>query len=229
MGLPSPHDVVFYFPRSKRELWANSTVLEHASPYWATLLKSEFVETNTNARESEAIDDHGSDSDDSDREADCIPIDGVHVRKALLIPAGVKEVVVKHASYTTYRAVLVCVHSGHISFGRLRPASSTSILPSKLTFEGEVVQPRGPAVTPPPDLPLAASPKSVYKLADLLEMPDLAKLALGHFVSQLTVSNVLHQLKTDIAAHADVRERLVAFAAADWGEVRQQPELKDLE
>lgn len=70
------------------------------------------------------------------------------------------------------------------------------------------------------DFPLAASPRGVYKLAHLLEMPELEALALDDFKSQLTSDNVLYQLTTDLAFYDPVRDALVNFAVENWSAVR---------
>ena len=40
-------DVVFYFPRSKRELWANSNTYKKASPHCKALFNSQFKESSS--------------------------------------------------------------------------------------------------------------------------------------------------------------------------------------
>jgi hypothetical protein len=42
LKVQAANDVVFYFPRSNRELWANSSSLKEASPYFKTSLESAF-------------------------------------------------------------------------------------------------------------------------------------------------------------------------------------------
>lgn len=90
-------------------------------------------------------------------------------------------------AYTTYCAVLSYLHSGHIDFTvmallRRAPYRATSLEAQRKSL----------AVTNAtvPNLPLPASAKSVYKLAHLLDMPQLQKLALANYKSQLSSYSV---------------------------------------
>lgn len=222
----SPNDVVFYFPRCKRELWANSTALAQASTCWATLFDSGFAESETQARDSTAsqVTIEQIDGDDSDDECDSLPLKGVAVRQNSSIPAGVKKVVVKNAVYTTYRAVLLYTQSGYIDFAPLAAPPSAS-LTRKASLAARMTALKAGQTA---GLPLAASPKSVYKLAHRLEYASLAKLALASIESQLTPENVVYQLTTDISIYDDVRKSLVSFATANWDTVREMETTREL-
>ncbi len=222
----APNDVVFYFPRTKRELWANSAALKAVSPYFATLFDSGFKESSSSTvgegiiTDSAEIDELAQDSDD---ESDRVPFKLATTRTKSALPLGVKEVVIRSAAYTTYLAVLTYIHSG---FNNFAPLSIPSLF----------VKNPGPArtaaltasATNHPNLPLPASPKSVFKLAHLLELEDLAKLALVDYQSKLTVDNVLHELVTDMSVYDCAREALVAFAVPNWTAVRQTAVAKEL-
>lgn len=146
---------------------------------------------------------------DSDDETDKVNLPAACVRGRGASSHPAKQIVVNSASYTTYRALLVYLHSGYISFARLavptRPANS--ITPSAPT----------PANT---DLPLPASPKSMYALAHLLELPIMMRLALENFKSQLTADNVLYQLASDVAVHDEIKDAITVFAKANWVAVK---------
>lgn len=195
---------MLYFPRSRRELWANSETLEDGSPYWATLLASGFSEATAEARQSIADDDASDFSEeeneddseeDSDLETDEIPIKAITIRQSSSIPAGVREIVITEAAFTTYRAILSHIYSGHIKFANLTPPIAASVSDDQVLAACEA---KAQAAAKRTGLPLAASPKSVYKLAHLLEMPELEAVALADFRGQLTTHNVLHQLTTGI-------------------------------
>lgn len=224
-------------------MWANSTVLKHASPYFAALLEGGFVEANnTAARESAATPHRQLNSikladgeeeveeeygDDSDVETDSIPLKGVAYRTSSSIPAGVKEVVIRDAAYTTYRAVLTWIHSGHINLAGLTvPTYSTEERRQVLADDAREMGAKGP---PGEGLPFVSAAKSVYKLANVLEMPKLERLALDHYAAQLTPANVMHQLTTDIVAHEPVADLLIGFALDNWDAVRKTPAMRELD
>ncbi len=206
---------MFYFPRSNRELWANSTALKQASPYSKTIFESQFKEGVASTRVSVAAtpsppsdEDHSLDSDD---EADKVPFKLAATRTEASLPAGVREVVITSTAYTTYHTTLVWMLYDHIAFA---PLTNTPFLLS--------AEPNSKASPPAvdPDLPLPASPKSVYALAHLLELPDLMKLALNNLRSQLTADNVLYQIVSDVAVHDEVRQSITAFAKTRWRSIR---------
>lgn len=209
------NDVVFSFPRSGRELWADSRVLNQCSPYLKLELESGFREGTTStqpfvASEPASLVDEAL-SEDSDPESDKLPCQLATSRTKRSLPAGVREIVIQSAAYTTYHAALVWIITGYINFA---PLSVVSISAGVLV--------RSAAASSPSDseLPFPASAKSVYQLAHLLELPDLMKLALDNFQSQLTVENVLYQVVSDIAVHDEVFDATVAFAKPKWQAIK---------
>lgn len=223
--LAAPNDVVFYFPRSNRELWANSTLLKRASAHFKASVESDFKEGSASAEPFEATQpaagrEHEV-SQDSDDETDTIPLNLAATRTKAILPAGVREVVIDSAAYTTYRAVLLWMYVGQINFAPLtHPLEDHPQLPDGSPTPHARL--RHQAALEPLAL-LPASPKSVYLLADYLDMPQLAALALDDFKSKLTAENVLFQMTTTIAVHEPVRAALVEFAIAHWAEVRKDP------
>ena len=77
--------------------------------------------------------------------------------------------------------------------------------------------------TPKPDdspLPPPSSPKSVYRLAHFLELPELANLALQNFGSQLNADNAAHELFGDTASsYPEVRKIALNFVVENWKQV----------
>ncbi len=213
---------MFYFPRSDRELWANSRTLIRNSTFFTTLFASglrEAVGAPAQAYPVETSDGELS-ARDSDDEADEVVNKLVTIRTSRTPPPGIKEVVIKEAAFTTYHAVLVWLHFGHITFDQLS-SSPCGTSGDATTNERQAKRARlDAAATSDPELPLPASPKSVYQLAHILELPDLVKLALDNFTSQLTVENVLYQLTAEIAVHDEVRGAIVAFIKANASAVK---------
>jgi len=218
---------VFFFPKSNRELWANSTVLKDASSYFKTLFDSGFKESTPGTVGACLITDATVEADltnDSDAESDFATVKAAATRTKSSLPAGVKEIVIKSAAYTTYRATLTFIHSGYNRFASLStPALSTKRADSDRSDALADFAKASPA------LPLPASPKSIYELAHLLELDALAELSFEDYKSKITTENVLYELVTDMAMYEDAREALVAFAVANWAAVRKTAVAAELE
>ena len=98
------------------------------------------------------------------------------------------------AAYTTYHAVLCYLQTGHITFAPLR--SSFRLQPESTTLRNAKIA----ELHPDPSHPRPASPKSVYRLAHFLELPELADLALVNIRSQLTKENIAFEVFGDVAS-----------------------------
>ncbi|KAM5538632.1 hypothetical protein V8D89_007661 [Ganoderma adspersum] len=73
-----------------------------------------------------------------------------------------------------------------------------------------------------PDRPRPPSAKSVYRLADKLELQDLKDRAFQHIVRSLTVDNVVHEAFSAFSvAFEDVRKVEVDYMFEHWLEVRK--------
>lgn len=153
---------------------------------------------------------------DSDDETDQVSLPSAATRTKSILPPGVKEIVIRSAAYTTYHAVIGFIHSGFITFAPL--SSPSLVVKDPSAARSNVISAAATANT---GLPLPASPKSVYKLAHLLELEGIMKLALENFKSKVTVQSVLFELVTDMSVYDPVREALVAFAVANWAAVRK--------
>ncbi|KAI1794804.1 hypothetical protein LXA43DRAFT_1072322 [Ganoderma leucocontextum] len=75
-----------------------------------------------------------------------------------------------------------------------------------------------------PGRPRPPSAKSVYRLADKLELQDLKDRAFQHIVRSLTVDNVMHEAFSAFsAAFEDVRKVEVDYMFEHWLDVRKGP------
>ncbi|GAA6040206.1 hypothetical protein JCM8097_004183 [Rhodosporidiobolus ruineniae] len=212
----SPHDVVLVFPRCGQKIWTSQAVLS-TTPYFAKLFSSGFAEAGgdeapvleAGAEDAFALDENEEPSvgetslkrrrsstptleasprdlrqkrtrskesppppaDDSDDEVD-LTLDKP-VEQAP--PSRRKTITITEASYSTYLAVLGYLHTNEIQFARLR------------ALEEQNPPRSGSFLTP-------ASPKSVYRLAHLLELPGLASCALFNLSEQLTPSIAAEEL-----------------------------------
>lgn len=222
--LSPPHlnSVQFVFPRDgDRELWCDGDILAAASPYFRILLQPGFeegelkkVKTQKPRRARQPLPFDDSDDDEALARTPPTPppsrySDYPH-----------RRVEIYEASYTTYRAVLCWILTRHISFAPLHS-----------TFDAEAPEERRAERTltletrtlASPKLPTPASPKSVYRLAHLLEMPELEELALASFARQLSAATFAQELFPEITGtYEKILDKIIDFI------VETQDDLKDL-
>ncbi|ORY74078.1 hypothetical protein BCR35DRAFT_353967 [Leucosporidium creatinivorum] len=256
-----PNDMRLVFPHSNdAELWASSTVLATASPYFKTLLESDFAEnvhrggqtpqlagTETNdsqvaelkkkeadaSRPGSAADafmkETGPAVDDSDDETDDLLVSTAAEQDkdtSSKEEPTYREVTITEASYSTYRALLLYLLTSHIKFA---PLSST-FLPRNTTASKTRSSHLKSLHTINPDLPLPVSPKSIYRLAHVLEIPSLLAVSLDNIKSQLTISNAARELFSDTSAlYDEVRAVILDFVVANWAEIKESEGMKEME
>jgi hypothetical protein len=221
------NDVRFVFPSDQGEeleIWANTRTLVDASPYFKALLTSEFAEGQLrNKSEHDAardnvgkgVDDLEDDFDDSDDEMDLEIIGNPQVDSPAAIPCACtyREVVVRSTAFTTYKAVLGYLHSSFISFAPL----SSSLSSDRDTSSDMMHTDDNTDSTRLP----SASPKSVYRLAHLLELPKLVQLALNSIESQSIPSNVALELFGNLAGvYDDLRKVELDYFVANYAAVK---------
>ncbi|BGP45317.1 hypothetical protein JCM10450v2_001135 [Rhodotorula kratochvilovae] len=237
---PSPFDVCLDFPRLGRQLWAVESTLR-SSPYLASLLTSDFMEGASSTSEPLSSTKQDVDPytfDESDDEADAFFVDKGGVSSPQPT-APYKRIVVKDTSYTTYRAVLLWMQTGHIEFAPLhssfRKDGETVAVAQAARLEALQQPPfsspsAAPSVPSTAQIPLAASPKSVYRLADLLSLDTLKSLALANYLSQLGPPSIAYELYGDVATcYAPVRDAILEYVVERWSEVCDAPATREME
>lgn len=118
------------------------------------------------------------------------------------------EVQTRQTAYSTFRAVLLYMQTGYIDFAPL--SSSTAPRNSFATTTRKDALARDKVKSP--RLPYAVSPKSVYRLAHLLQLPALQELALENLASALSVSGAASELFSPVSiAYEEVRKVVRAF------------------
>ena len=219
----SPQDVCFVFPGMTAKLWASSEVLVDRSAYYESLLCSDFSEStmHTDSETAAATSNRAPVSDlfdDSDDETD-EHFEAINMQPARLTrpdPLPRKEVVINDTAFTTYQATLVWMSSCYIRFAPLRSSCeglTSGIHDSRMHIISEIIE-----ASPRTSLP--ASPKSVYRLAHLLELKDLQEIALHNLHAQLTVRNAATELFSDVAsAYPAVRDAILPYAVRNWAAV----------
>lgn len=127
-----------------------------------------------------------------------------------------RQVTVTGSAFATYRAILLWLHCGYIDFAPLNSSLSPRNPTSKETRDKVYKDSLEAART----LPLPASPKSVFRLAHLLQLPELQELALGALVASLTVEGAACELFSPVAlAYDEVRDAVREFVLDHVGEV----------
>lgn len=213
-------DVCFYFPRNGRRLWSNESILRHTSPYLDSLLSSGFAET---AQSSESSTPATSPPEikpytfeDSDEELEDT-IDRPHSSEGGGGTPSYKTITITGATFTTYFAVLAWISTRHIEFEALR---SLRDLPEAYQEESADIVSRSKATKTTSPYPVPVSPKSVYRLAHLLEMHELASLALANYASQLDFTNIASELYSDVASsYSAIRDVALTYAVDHWPDI----------
>ncbi|GAA5979110.1 hypothetical protein JCM10908_002807 [Rhodotorula pacifica] len=216
------NDVCFVF--DDLELWTSEALLSGSSPYFKTLLASVFAEGSQHVGKVEkpsVVGVRHRQPEDSDDETD--ELLASHFRRAvkeMKVPSQpYKRVVVRDTAYTTYAAVLTWLACRLIEFTPLKSKSQEA-----RTAKLEIFSKDKPLLPPP------ASPKSVYRLAHLLELEDLQKEALHDFAQQLTPACVPTELFSAVAcSYPAVRNLALDAALANWTAVRETSAWKEME
>ncbi|GAA5928045.1 uncharacterized protein JCM15063_006067 [Sporobolomyces koalae] len=215
-----PQDVCLNFSKSSKRIWASSRVLTKASPFFRSLLSSGFAEGSGSTMTAHPVNPHFPYTfDDSDAEDDGKPEEETAKKTNIPVPSGVKVVNVTDTAHSTYFAVLVWISTEVIEFAPIRSTFYKEIGNSD-TAQARAA--RTAAVKALRDRPqteefTVASPRSVYRLAHLLELHDLAKLALENYAHQLTISGVLYELFSDVSySYPDVQELVLNYVVKNW-------------
>ncbi|KAL8289996.1 hypothetical protein RQP46_002935 [Phenoliferia psychrophenolica] len=216
LGSPHVNNVRFVFPRDGgRELWSNAGILSDASPYFKTLLESGFSDgqssithSSSGATERSALDFDDSDDDET---LATPPSDAPTSDHSCTFPHH--KIEITQSTYTTYKAVLCWIYTNHISWAPLASSFTGTSTARRSNAVRKATQQR-------PKLPTPASPKSVYRLAHLLEIPALQRLALDELKSQLTVANAAAELFSQTSGrYDDVLKVVLAYVKENKGEV----------
>jgi hypothetical protein len=220
----TPQDVCFVFPATETKLWASSKVLVDQSAYYRSLLGSNFSESTTHTSP-EGSDTPESKADEtirlyeeSDDETDAQFADEIAKRACESVPnLPHKKVIINDAAFSTYQAILVWMSSSYIRFAPLRSRMENNASDENESRLQDIIK----MVEANPETSLPASPKSVYRLAHLLELKDLQEAALANLSSQLTAHNAATELFSDVAsAYPAFRDVVLKYVVKKWSGVR---------
>ncbi|GAA5911286.1 hypothetical protein JCM8208_004319 [Rhodotorula glutinis] len=155
--LAQPHDVRIFFPHlcnyGPFELWTSESLLVASSTYFKNLFASDDAPSMIDVK---AFEDSDDETDMlGEMSLDPVTISGTHA-----------------ACYTTWRAVLLYLQTGHIEFAPLLSSFNGTDNPAERRNEAlEAIHDENPR------LPYLSSPKSVYRLAQALGLSSLSSLA----------------------------------------------------
>ncbi|BGP29329.1 hypothetical protein JCM10296v2_001068 [Rhodotorula toruloides] len=122
---------------------------------------------------------------------------------------------IREASWTTCLAVFVWRESGFIPFA---PMWHRDVEDDGFPIENTPSVPLRPDLS----LPLPVSPKSVFRLAKMLGLDELAALALPIILEQATPLTALYEVYTMASCHnTELRDPLVAMLAEHWDEAKE--------
>ena len=219
------------------ELWTTADFLGKASGYYKALFASGSTETVTRSRSKRqrgpsvtseqtplvgaAGSDPKADWEDSDDETDAFLVErdwmNCTTTKQDTADFDYQQVEVRETAYSTMCAILLYLHTGHIKFAPIR--SSHALPPDELVTKRKALLTA--SLTKRPTLPPPVSPKSVYRLAHLLERDELQKLALNSLASSLTITGAADELFSPVSlAYDNLRKVVVDFVVKNWKEVK---------
>ncbi|PRQ76199.1 hypothetical protein AAT19DRAFT_13221 [Rhodotorula toruloides] len=236
--LANPHDVRFVFPEPGGELWARSDFFARSSPYFERILESDAAEAvavpSKRARTSKGKSPATAvDADDEDVEDSDIETDELYFKEHPALkqeppesPSPYKEIRITKTAFTTYRAVLAYLRTGHIAFAPL--SSSFSIdADSEHTTRRQFIE---SAAASHGERPYLTSSKSTFRLASRLELEDLQSLCLASMSADLTPETAPHELFSDVSvAHASWRNTIIDFVVKHWVKVRATDAWKEVQ
>ena len=223
------------------ELWTDVEFLNKASDYYKALSASGGIETVVKSRKKRQraaaptvvleqkqlpapapAADLSVDWQDSDDETDAFLVErdwmNCTTTKQDTAEFDYQEIEVHETAYSTMCAVLLYLQTGLIKFAPLR-SSSHALSPDELTKKRNASLAK--SLEAQPTLPPAVSPKSVYRLAHLLERNDLEQKALDSLASNLTISGAAAELFSPVSvAYDQVRKIVFDFVVENWDEVK---------
>lgn len=209
-------------------------MLSKASPYFNTLFQSGFAETVGKSKKRKkqaqpppsvmADAQDGVTHDDSDDEADEVYSEEGSSHMNTPDDFEYREVVIKSAAYSTYRALLTWLHTIYIDFApplyRAR-GGCQDIRPRRIALSSFLLH-NSP-------VPLPVSTVSVYRLAHFVELAHLKAIALTTYKFQLTKETVLRELVSDaVECYPELRAAALRVAKKHFDYIRTSEAMKEI-
>lgn len=129
-----------------------------------------------------------------------------------------RQITIRSAAFTTYLAVIRWLETGYIRFVPLRSTCKPLDPTAKRTRNEQVELLMGESN----ETWVPVSPKSVYRLAHLLDLPQLESLALIYIKHNLTPECAGHELFDNASVLYDAwRQVVIDYVVGKWDEVSQ--------
>lgn len=222
----SPHDIKMVFPASSPSavLWTSAEFLSALSPYFKTLLSSDFSEAVTTYVDPSGAEGGGGptsstggkrDEEDSDYDCDDFLFSCASPPKVDSAGSRPYRTLFLQASYSTFRALLSFVTTQQVSFAPLCSTLSGKERDAKRTS------------TPSAQDSHPTSPKSLFCLGDFLDIPAVRTLAIHDFRRQLTPKIAAVELFSSTAAkHVNILACALRYVVKSWADVKDSDEMK---
>lgn len=239
-------DVTFSLPRG-RTIRAMSGLLSRRASYFEMMFASGFREALPQriapcASEEDAAEALFGDSDyEDDLDVATAPTTSGSGLESSSAAGAERQVAVRDAAYSTYRALLYYLYTDSVVFAPLRSSfaagspespSSAATVPSTAADPASRREWIAMWCQQHPERARHAgpcSPKSIYRLADKLGLPDLKARAFAHIASSLSPQNIIHEAFGAFSANfADVRMMEVDYLQAHWGEIRSSSAMREV-
>ncbi|KDQ06909.1 hypothetical protein BOTBODRAFT_60363 [Botryobasidium botryosum FD-172 SS1] len=240
---PDDHDVAFHFPSGQR-LYADRAILQRESPYFHTMFRSGFQESNERvamALKTQPSNTLGGLDPDSDRESDMDEDENKDEGEGEGMENGSSrsdedtlEPLPKKQRFSQVPAEeepdMRVVSISDASYRTLRALLyyiyTEHIVFAPLSFptphRSDAIQ---AYLQLYPSHPVPVSCKSIYALAHKYEMPKLESVALEHFHACLTTSNVMAELLSPFCrVYEQPNFKAMMFAAVHWRELKGNKE-----
>lgn len=219
-------------------------MLATASDYYKTMLASgcaETVSSGAKRQRSEApppVKHEGSgksgpekpasDWQDSDDETDDLLVEldwcGCKTASRDLTDLAYQQIDVRETAYSTMSAVLLYLMTGHIEFAPLNSLLNT-LSHDNTASRGAILDKH---MTKNLTLPPPVSPKSVYRLAHLLQREGLQQLAVDALSTSLTAEAAACELFSPVSiAYTDVRRTILDYVVKNWTQVQATESWKE--
>ncbi|GAA5896007.1 hypothetical protein JCM6882_005584 [Rhodosporidiobolus microsporus] len=240
----TPHDLRLFFPQTTKrsrdaELWVNAEIAGLLSAYFQGLLSAGFSEATRRSKRtrksgaqplpfSPVVEKDFDDSDD-DTDAFLFSTKSPELNESNeASELSFREITITQTAFTTYHALLVYLHTGFVRFAPLRSACPPSS-PASSNRRNDIL---AEALKDTPSLPLPVSPKSVFRLLDLLLLSDddgkLASLCLRAISDSLTPAGAPLELFSDASiCDEEIREVVLDYVVKNWDVVSETTSWKD--
>jgi len=226
---PELSNVAFSFPivgqpGKYRYLYGRKSVLLSRCAYFVDMFR--FSEPSASAKPDDSPPKSTTiepDVGDVDQDSDYDPDEDIDAEDVPSLKSGTKPFQIGVTQYRTWRAMLFYLETGCVFFAPLRSSfreyDETS---SENTWRDYARRHRTAISAIEGDFPYESSPKSLYSLADMMELESLKTLAFDQIKASFTTANILKELVSPITfKYEAIKAAEFSYLKDHWAEVRQ--------